>query len=1269
MNKKKYLFLILFDFILYFLLTDNVKAIDPNMAKKIIEYSGANGSENDVALTSGCDIAYEYFTIGGERFDDNVTAEEVAVAYCEYQKNDQNAYSSCLNAKTDAARNQLINIRNDAKNKGYKLNNGSYSKSLGYVKGCYRNSYVGVRVSIVNADGTQKKGTKILDFWTSDPKKIYGDIKKSDKIRSLIVNGSNPLFRTVPSIGGNIDSAMGDYTNARITLKNEVIESSNTKQVLPDGYLKKLGINKWEDFDDDDHILFEPLFVVTIKNTSYIGTGTEIFYLLMYREKEATWLQYDFITQITSKMVLVEKSDDEKDDTEQTYTLNSNGVKYSTYDNIPQGTNELKNDPNIVLKKANGYAMELIWLKPYIIDKHPLCCIPCDTGDEKLNKQLAKYLENFNQENGTNEVCDPYNCEGEDEIATGIDSSGNLVCEPYTHDDCCDPSKEDCCIIGTQLCDGSVVDEQYYNLYCSQDNGCKYPINLPNAQTGVCTTDNSDNKSIFEDGNFSDIIYDYKNLFYQDEIKIYQPENTSTYCETYCQEKIIIELPKNYPYANAGRYFTWTISDKDDSLVKETVEKNCATDIKLDKWMNDYRTKIIEIENALSKWNEKGIYSDISGENLAKRRTELNTAMRKCIASAKGSSNEILEGMTEEGKNKIGNDALKEVEDTGDVKETGIEKKIKKDNKNKADELSSLYSDFNNISKNELEEKCGNQCTVEMTFGGFYKINPNDLPKDKDSEEYKNLIESEKEKIKREAIVASIAAEIQSRVNACISQFDGGYVQTLANAKGDILKEHRNNSGDIENYTFEGNNPENATLNSLISDLKKCQYNYDENEDTEKSNVKNTLLNLNFLYSTYLSTSEYSNSDIDVTTTNSSITSSKGCIQITENEECNPNLIFESSSCRTGKVIVNDKTMYLISSLPGLLNSNKSYNYENLLNYWNSYFFAKSRFENEYKLKNNINACVCKDGTIINANDDGSCECPDMSSKTEIIADISNQYSCYFEWKTTKYYTTISSGNLSVEYMTPTGLYPLSLDYSNIGTNGHFSQLMKDGVLKNVSHCEDGTCHYSDEDGKCYFIVDNEVIIDGGFIEDSICPEGICEPDDKCTGGDCSNFCEVGKCSNDSSVGGMEIIYRQIDLNNPFPDREPGKNWQGNEEIITNNRDVDGNKLYSSNLEPIYSITMTPSTIKEIRKVNNALNYDYSSISTMLFDDNKITGGVSYVLRGNLKDIAEKTGGSFTINLNDANTSGRFDDIINNTKVDNSGNLATCREKASEMLK
>lgn len=1146
-------------------------------------------------------------------------------------------------------------------------------------KGLVHELYSGVRLTMVDSDGNKLPGTISADYWSGNNTPQNAEMLSGSSYRTKHINQSGSDLSTgIIAYKANVfdESHIGSASSSswynrdnvlHETMMRAIDRTNSKKKCVSTTFFVDMNFKLCDLFEGKCadlkkyYILIEPLLFINVNGHDIVVTGTEYTALIDKLYPSNDDLIYDLRGDKgygNALLGMFLSKYDKKDSTD--YDLKSKGKVYT----IPIDTSKKnysdydKNIQNNSYRKPYGYSMQIVWLGDLAKDCEPNCCVPCDTTDDGLKKYIT--------EGG---ICDPYNCEGEDEIATGIDSNGNLVCEPYTPDDCCDPSKENCCIIGTQLCDGSVVDEQYYNLYCSQDNGCKYPIYSPIVQTGVCTTDNSDNKSTFTDGNFSDIIYDYKNLFYQGEIKIYQPENTSTYCETYCQEIISIELPKNYPYANAGRYFTWTISDKDDSLIKETVEKNCATDIKLDKWMNDYRTKITEIDAALSKWNEEGFYSDISGENLAKRRTDLNTELRKCKNDVNNSKDKIKDDMKEEDKNKIENDALKKVEDTGDDKETGIEKRIKEDNKNKADELSNLYSDFNDISKNELEVKCGNQCTVETIFGGFYKITANDLPKDKDSEEYKKLIESEKEKIKQEAIGASIAAEMQSKLIECEKQYDGGYVQTLANAKGDILKEHRNNLGDIDKYTFEGNNPENATLNSLISDLKKCQYNYDENEDTEKSNVKNTLLNLNFLYSTYLSTSEYSNSDIVVTTINSPITSSKGCIQITENEECNPNLIFESSSCRTGKVIVNDKTMYLISSLPGLLNSNKSYNYENLSNYWNSYFFAKSMFENEYKLKNNINACVCKDGTIINANDDGSCECPDMSSKTEIIADISNQYSCYFEWKTTKYYTTISSGNLSVEYMTPTGLYPLSLDYSNIGTNGHFSQLMKDGVLKNVSHCEDGTCHYSDEDGKCYFIVDNEVIIDGGFIEDSICPEGICEPDDKCTGGDCSNFCEVGKCSNDSSVGGMEIIYRQIDLNNPFPDREPGKNWQGNEEIITNNRDVDGNKLYSSNLEPIYSITMTPSTIKEIRKVNNALNYDYSSISTMLFDDNKITGGVSYVLRGNLKDIAERTGGSFTINLNDANTSGRFDDIINNTKVDNSGNLATCREKASEVLK
>lgn len=1207
MKKNFNLFLTLFSFLLLFTVTDKVKAISFDTAKAIIEYSGSNGSENDVALTSGCEIAYEYFTIGSEKFYDKVNVDEVAAEYCKKYQNNENilVYNSCLSARRDAAITKLADIRRDAKDKGYTLDsNEFYSKSLGYVKGCYRYSYVGVRVSIVNSDGTQKNGTKILDYWATNPNKIFGNIKKSNSLRSLIVNGSNPSFNIVPSIGGSIDSKMGDYTQARITLKKEVMKSSNTKQILSNGYLKKLGINKWTDFDDDDHILFEPLFVVTIKNTNYVGTGTEIFYLLMYQEKDATGLQFDFITQITNKMVLVENANDKKDDTDQTYTLNSKGAKYSTYDNIPQNKNELKNDPNLVLRKANGYAMELIWLKPYISDKKPLCCIPCDTGDKNLNNQLANYLKNYNQENGTNEVCDPYNCEGEDEIATGIDSNGNLVCEPYTPDvpePCCIPSRENeyCCNEIENICkEYSNIDyDSYYNMYCNNDDKCEFLIGTPRAQTGICTTDNSKNTSVFSDplyasnsedlngtaytlaqiGNSKTITNKFMSFYYNSSADVYL-DSTTDYCKTYCQEVMKITLPDNYPYSNAGRYFYWDIKSTGDEhdIVLTSIEKVCTTDIDLDKWYFDYSKLLENVNNA--------------GETLA-----------GCIGTG-----------NKKGDESIGGSADCEAKAKQDV-----------DNAKKALEACMAEASKGDCPMKEVSvtANCrpyctGNACCVTHTVQQkdcSSKCSSEEQALEDANEYYSKIVESK---------------------------------ELIKGARGELLS-------------------------GFVGKLVCGEPNVDESD----------ILNIDYSYETFQNINTYNNNDILYEGTyNNTWYDSSACI-FDKNDNCNVKNIFTTNDeflCKNinrfeGFFGQNGLYSYNVYTKADCKYSGGKCNWTTMVNsasnLWYTAKHVRYTVEGKYKLKNNINACVCKDGTIINANDDGSCECPDMSSKIEIIADISNQYSCYFEWKTTKYYTTISSGNLSVEYMTPTGLYPLSLDYSNIGTNGHFSQLMKDGVLKNVSHCEDGTCHYSDEDGKCYFIVDNEVIIDGGFIEDSICPEGICKPDDKCTGGDCSNFCEVGKCSNDSSVGGMEIIYRQIDLNNPFPDREPGKNWQGNEEIITNNRDVDGNKLYSSNLEPIYSITMTPSTIKEIRKVNNALNYDYSSISTMLFDDNKITGGVSYVLRGNLKDIAERTGGSFTINLNDANTSGRFDDIINNTKVDNSGNLATCREKASEVLK
>lgn len=71
-----------------------------------------------------------------------------------------------------------------------------------------------------------------------------------------------------------------------------------------------------------------------------------------------------------------------------------------------------------------------------------------------------------------------------------------------------------------------------------------------------------------------------------------------------------------------------------------------------------------------------------------------------------------------------------------------------------------------------------------------------------------------------------------------------------------------------------------------------------------------------------------------------------------------------------------------------------------------------------------------------------------------------------------------------------------------------------------------------------------------------------------------------------------QLIYRTIDLNNPFPGKDgdgrtPGSNW--NSTTLIENKITKTTNAY--NETPIYKITLIPSTIKEIREYND--NHDY----------------------------------------------------------------------------
>mgnify|MGYP004686269729 CR=1 FL=1 len=153
--------------------------------------------------------------------------------------------------------------------------------------------------------------------------------------------------------------------------------------------------------------------------------------------------------------------------------------------------------------------------------------------------------------------------------------------------------------------------------------------------------------------------------------------------------------------------------------------------------------------------------------------------------------------------------------------------------------------------------------------------------------------------------------------------------------------------------------------------------------------------------------------------------------------------------------------------------------------------------------------------------------------------------------------------------------------YITVGSNFPVSFNASTGV-KNISinyGCSDATnatngdaCHYNVEK----------------------CPDNICAPVDPEDPG-----CVGEHCDTPNPPGGsIYAIYRTIDLNNPFPNRTPGDNWNKNDNAktyIENNRGAKTEDVYS--LEPLYKIELDPAKIKEIRKDNR--NVDYGSFDNL----------------------------------------------------------------------
>lgn len=175
-------------------------------------------------------------------------------------------------------------------------------------------------------------------------------------------------------------------------------------------------------------------------------------------------------------------------------------------------------------------------------------------------------------------------------------------------------------------------------------------------------------------------------------------------------------------------------------------------------------------------------------------------------------------------------------------------------------------------------------------------------------------------------------------------------------------------------------------------------------------------------------------------------------------------------------------------------------------------------------------------------------------------------------------YVNLGFTNFPVAFNEPIGVHDngLQIMYSLLGNkNSKSSQTMVDQILESNS---DDYGNWS-----CKYIVDSGLI----------CPPG----DPECPGG------------KPGGKGGINVIYREIDLIRPFPDidatnRRTGSNWCGLDKngdascawdntvathAIMNNRGVSDYEVY--NKTPMYTFIMTPSDILEIRKYNKENDY------------------------------------------------------------------------------
>lgn len=183
-------------------------------------------------------------------------------------------------------------------------------------------------------------------------------------------------------------------------------------------------------------------------------------------------------------------------------------------------------------------------------------------------------------------------------------------------------------------------------------------------------------------------------------------------------------------------------------------------------------------------------------------------------------------------------------------------------------------------------------------------------------------------------------------------------------------------------------------------------------------------------------------------------------------------------------------------------------------------------------------------------------------------------------------YYDVGYSNLPVHYTLAPGNYNYSITFSGIGSGGKFDTRINQNK---TTTDQNGNAAYV-----CHYNVYNQLFGDECTKPN---PPAYCTP---CSGGTCPPGGTTGK------VQGIDVIYRPIDEDNPFPSikgtgRVPGSNWikGGLRHLYTNknynktyenwfitqNRGVKTERIYFDR-SPMYEMTLTPQLMKQIRAYN-----------------------------------------------------------------------------------